>query len=287
MRKFFICALTISFFALSLSLPVSAVDEATSTARAVRPTPVPDVIVGAPPEFLFPGMLPDHPLYFLKDLYYKIRTALVFGDRDQAEWYLKLADKRAAEARELAKKGRLTLATQAARKADAMHQKAVEKIKAIGIDQAPEDLMKQLEDATMRQQVTLEDLKSRLPPDATAPVADALDKITGRVNTLLGKKADSESPSGEPDNPTPSPLPGDKLSEELRQEIEQDPERSLEVQIHLNRVPTEEEKTLIEHFLEITSYTEKFAVGEATSGAILRTAELPIVSNISFLPKAK
>lgn len=71
--------------------------------------PVPEVL---PHDFVYPGMLPDHPLYVFKSIKYNLQGFFIFGDEERAQWYLKLADKRLAEFRALVEKGNIDLAIQ-------------------------------------------------------------------------------------------------------------------------------------------------------------------------------
>jgi hypothetical protein len=262
-----------------------AVEEATSTATAVVPTPVPDVYTGAPPEFLYPGMLPDHPLYFLKDLYYRLRTKLVFGLENQANWYLKLADKRAAEVRELAKKGKVELATRATEKAAKMHDIAVAKMKKLGAEKTPVELTEKLKKVTLRQRVTLENFLERVPLESKQTVGEAIEASKQRLKQILEVLGE---PIVEP-SPTPvkAPDPLIKINEDLQEQIRENPEDTFEVQVKLASSFGEENKDELEELLDATSYTEKFAVGEATGDSIIKLAILSCVDHISFVPKAE
>ena len=264
---------------------VLAVEEATSTAIAVAPTPAPDVYTGAPPEFLYPGMLPDHPLYFLKDLYYRLRTKLVFGLEKQASWYLKLADKRAAEVRDLAKKGKVDLATRAAQKAAKMQNLAVEKIKKLGAEKTSSELAEELKKVTLRQRVTLEDFLERVPPETKQTVGEAIEGSKQRLKQVL-------ETLGEPAvGPSPTPVkaldPLTKLSEDLQEEIRENPEDTFEIQVKLASSFDEENKNELEELLDVTSSTERFAVGKATGDDIIKIAIFPYVDHLSFVPKAE
>lgn len=62
-------------------------------AQSPSPTPVSEQ---APQEYVlpYPGILPDHPLYFLKALRDRILEALIVDPQRKAEFYLLQADKR-------------------------------------------------------------------------------------------------------------------------------------------------------------------------------------------------
>jgi hypothetical protein len=137
-------------------------------------SPIPEAIEQAPPEYLYPGILPDHPLYFLKSLLYKVKGFFVFGDAAKANWFLKMADKRAAEAKGLVDKGKEDLAVQAAEKAVDARDKASEYLqvaKAAGKD--VEELVGKLEAISVRQQTSLDYVLEKVPESAQPAIEKA------------------------------------------------------------------------------------------------------------------
>lgn len=66
----------------------------------------------------YPGILPDHPLYFFKILRDRLNEFLVRDNLKKAELYLLYSDKRAAMAMNLAKKGKGSLAIDTFSKAE-------------------------------------------------------------------------------------------------------------------------------------------------------------------------
>ena len=158
-------------------------EEATPTAEEATPaaeeaaTPVPAAVEQAPPEYLYPGVLPDHPLYFLKALLYKIRELFVFGDVAKTKWFLKMADKRAAEAKELANKGKEKLAVKASEKAVAARDKAAEHLKvAKSAGKDVEELVEKLEAASIRQQAVLDHVLEKVPEQAQEAIRRAKER---------------------------------------------------------------------------------------------------------------
>ena len=153
-------------------VPVLAQEEATPTGEVA--TPVPEAIKQAPPEYLYPGILPDHPLYFLKSLLYRIRELFVFGDVAKSRWFLKMADKRAAEARELANKGKEELAQKASEEAVAARDKATEHLKvAKSAGKDIEELIEKLEAVSVRQQAVLDRVLEKAPEQAKEAIERA------------------------------------------------------------------------------------------------------------------
>jgi hypothetical protein len=157
---------------VSFSLSAFAQEEAAEVA-----TPLPEVLTQSPVEYLYPGLLPDHPLYFLKSFVYAVRGLFVFGDEAKARWHLKLSDKRAAEARELAEKGKDVLAVRASEKAVTTRDRAIEYmevIKAQGKD--VEGLIEKLEAVSIRQQAVLEGVLEKVPEQAKDAVRKAKER---------------------------------------------------------------------------------------------------------------
>lgn len=99
----------IRFVALFLSLAIIAV---VGIARVATGNNSDVGINPAPVEFLYPGILPDSPVYLIKDAKHNIQGVLIFGDEAKTTWYLKLADKKIAEARALIGKDNIDLAMQ-------------------------------------------------------------------------------------------------------------------------------------------------------------------------------
>lgn len=89
-------------FSLSLALsPMSSVLEASSTAPTLTPTPIPSIEYALP----YPGILPDHPIYFLKVLRDRILGLLTKDPEKKIQLSLLFSDKRLAAAQLLWEKG--------------------------------------------------------------------------------------------------------------------------------------------------------------------------------------
>ncbi len=73
----------------------------------------------------YPGILPDHPLYFLKDLKDKLRLFLTFNPEKKAKLLLELSDKKISMALGLSNKGKLRLALKTSLKAEKEFEKLV------------------------------------------------------------------------------------------------------------------------------------------------------------------
>lgn len=97
---------------LVLVLPVTYV--VMETSGATIDTPQNKVIYTMP----YPGILPDHPLYFIKIARDRINEFMTRDQLKKAEIYLLYSDKRAAMAMTLAKKGKNKLAIETFSKAE-------------------------------------------------------------------------------------------------------------------------------------------------------------------------
>ena len=97
---------------LVLLLPVTYV--VMETSGATIDTPQNKVIYTLP----YPGILPDHPLYFVKIVRDRINEFLTRDQLKKAEIYLLYSDKRVAMAMTLAKKGKNKLAIETFSKAE-------------------------------------------------------------------------------------------------------------------------------------------------------------------------
>lgn len=260
--------------------------ESSPAARLVVPTPTPDIYVGAPPEFLYPGMLPDHPLYFLKDLYYRLRTKLVFGLSNQVNWYLKLADKRTAEARELAKRGKLELAAKASQKAVEMSTLAGQRFEQLGADKVTQEIIEKLKKANLREAVVLEGVLERVPAELKQTVGETLEKSRANFERVFQAVGEGKSLISQPEGELKVSAAKDRLGESLVVEIETNPKKVFKVQIRVSESLNQEARDRLDDLMDIQALTEKQVIGEAGGEAILKMADLNYVSRITLLPEA-
>ena len=80
-------------------------------------------------QLAYPGILPDHPLYWLKMVRDRVWGWLVFDPVKKADWLLLMADKRIWAAEMLLEKGMGRLAVTTASKAEKYLERAVLKLK--------------------------------------------------------------------------------------------------------------------------------------------------------------
>lgn len=148
----------------------------------------------------YPGMLPDHPLYFIKMVRDRIRLWLTRNSLERAELMLHYADKRAAASLSLAEKGEAELAVSTAVKAEIYLQRALqeaEKAQGKGIDSGP-FYGKALQAFGKHQKVLL-GVQSRVPEEARSQMESAMEKNRMGQQELqqrLGKKQEMDEGGG-------------------------------------------------------------------------------------------
>jgi len=123
-----------------------------------------------------PGMLPDHPLYFLKSWSEGIGNLFTFGEENKAERFLNLSEKRIAEANALFEKGNLEVAEKTLQKYEEQLEKSLErsqraKEKGINIDQ----LSERVSEATLKHQDVLLDNYEKVPEEARQGIERAME----------------------------------------------------------------------------------------------------------------
>ncbi len=81
-----------------------------------------------PYQLPYPGILPDHPLYFLKKFKENLSLWFTFDPQIKTEKYLLYSDKRVAMAQNLVKKGKVKLALKTAVEAERLFEKTIQQI---------------------------------------------------------------------------------------------------------------------------------------------------------------
>lgn len=104
MKKAFLTTFFILFI-LFLTVPFFYILSPTTSSQ-ITDAPEDGIIYTLP----YPGILPDHPAYFLKAARDKVTEFAIRDNTEKAKHYLMLSDKRAAMAMMLAKKGKNELA---------------------------------------------------------------------------------------------------------------------------------------------------------------------------------
>ena len=133
-----------------------------------------------------PGILPDSPLYFLKSAVEGVGTFFTFGDVAKADRFIRLAEKRLAEAQALIDKGKLEQAQKVTEKYEVRLAKALEraeKAKTKGKD--TDSVLAKIAESTLRHQEVLARVYEKVPEQAKASIAKVMEKSAVRYETAL------------------------------------------------------------------------------------------------------
>lgn len=122
-----------------------------------------------------PGMLPDHPLYFLKQSSESIGTLFTFGELADGERSLDLAEKRLAEVSALVAKGEPVIVERTVIRYQEQLERALasaEEANAEGVD--ADRLSARASVATLKHQAVLADVYERVPETARPAIERAM-----------------------------------------------------------------------------------------------------------------
>ncbi len=127
-------------------------------------------------ELVSPGLLPGHPLYFLKSVSEGLGNLFAFGENNQAKRAMVLAEKRLSEAQALMAQGEIELAEQAINRyqeqfshAFSFAQRAKEKGKNT------DEVMAKIAENTLRHQAVLSRVYEQVPEEAKGAIEKAME----------------------------------------------------------------------------------------------------------------
>lgn len=123
----------------------------------------------------YPGILPDHPLYFLKMIRDRIKLWLVSNPLARAELMLHYGDKRIAASLSLAEKGKAGLAVTTATKAEKYLERVMNEAEGAAVDQDVTGFGKQAARAIQKHEKVLVGVMSLVPDEAKSAVEQALE----------------------------------------------------------------------------------------------------------------
>ena len=124
-----------------------------------------------------PGILPGHPLYFLKNWSENIRTVFTFSDEAKAERMLFLSEKRLAEANELSELGEVELAQETLSRYEGHLNAALERAQeAREKGQDMDEVLGRVSEATSKHQGVLADVYERVPEQAQEAIQRAMEQ---------------------------------------------------------------------------------------------------------------
>ena len=147
---------------ISLSLLIFLLSFNISFAEVLSPTPPPKVNYELP----YPGLLPDHPLYFLRIARDRIVDFLISEPLKKGEFDLLQADKRLNAGIYLFNKGKISMSISTISKAENYFEKSIEKTKEAkkqGMD--IKDMERKLRTSVKKHQEELEKLIAKVNKD--------------------------------------------------------------------------------------------------------------------------
>ena len=125
----------------------------------------------------YPGILPDHPLYFLKMIRDRIQLWLTRDALVRAELMLHFGDKRIASALDLAEKGKAGLASSTATKAEIYLERAVgEAERSTEAGKDTQEFYERFVRASSKHEKVLIGILARVPDEAKSSVEESLEK---------------------------------------------------------------------------------------------------------------
>jgi len=146
-----------------------------------------------------PGMLPDHPLYFLKSWAENIGTFFTFGEIAKAERYLFLAERRISETKALVEKDESEFAQRTLEQHREQLNRALEKAtkaKQKGIN--ADNILAKISEATLRHQSVLIEVYERVPEEARPAIERAMEQsMKGHEEALQAISKEKKEEIGE------------------------------------------------------------------------------------------
>ncbi len=214
-----------------------------------------------------PGMLPDHPLYFMKRGAESVGTFFRFGDEAKANRYLRLSEKRLSEANALSEKENVGLTERTLeRYQDQMNKglERAEKAKERGRDM--DEVLERVSEATLRHQEALAGVYGRVPEEAREGIQRAMEASqTGGERALNAVSEERREVARE--NVRKKRQEVEERLEGLRQEgrsvpgLYQDEEDAADQTPEIPETPEDLEIPIEEDIMEQPEETENFQQG--------------------------
>lgn len=176
-----------------------------------------------------PGMLPDHPMYFLTIASEGIGTLFTFGDASESKRALELSEKRLAEARALADQGKTGATGRALERYRAQLDRALteaEEARANGKN--VDEILSRVSEATSTHQTVLSKVYDRVPEQARPGIERAME--ASERGHERAQKARAAPSGGRPDSPgRGAPRgrgPSDSMESERPDDVDRDRPRA-------------------------------------------------------------
>jgi hypothetical protein len=126
-------------------------------------------------EEIKPGLLPDSPLYFLKDWKEKIQIFFTFGEENKAKQFLHLSEVRLAEYQKMIEKGKTEIARKTLEKYEKQLDRALEKAEeAKEKGKNVEKLKEEIGEKILKHQEALEGVLEKVPEQAKEGIEKAI-----------------------------------------------------------------------------------------------------------------
>ena len=149
--------------------------------------------------FPYPGLLPDHPLYFIKMIRDRIQLWLTRDPVSRAKLLLEYADKRMAAALVLAEDGKSGLAVSTAMKASQYLERSALQVESLSDNSKVEELTRILAQALVKHKQVFRGIESRIPNEARGGLDDVRvlheqveDKVTDKLEAQEDEVLDKE-----------------------------------------------------------------------------------------------
>jgi hypothetical protein len=180
-KVYFIVLAFLMLFIFNVSF-VAAQNTATGSAVATESA-------GITYQLAYPGILPDHPLYFLKAARDKIISFFISDPIEKADYDLLQSDKRIGASKNLLEKGKTDLAQSTFSKAENYFEQALsqaDSAKRQGIQ--TDEIVKKLQEANLKHQQVLSDMLKELNQENNNVFDVELERLVGfekKVKALL------------------------------------------------------------------------------------------------------
>jgi len=161
----------LAFFSVTNAATDQIVETTEETVETINTTA--DI---AQEELIEPGLLPDHPLYFLKTLSESIQTLFAFGEANRVNRHMILAEKRLAEAQALIAQGKTELAEKIMNRYQEQFTRAftfAQQAKEKG--QNSDEIMAKIAENTLRHQAVLARVYEQVPEEAKPAIEQAME----------------------------------------------------------------------------------------------------------------
>jgi len=174
MRKAVITVFSLFFLTFFLTTLTEA-----KTKQVLVPTPTPTPVPKVEYELPYPGILPDHPLYFLKVLRDRTLGFLIQDPVKRTEFNLLMADKRLIMGIFLSEKGKPSLAESTISKGEKYLEKAFSDLtyaRAKG-DQTTVNLVDKIKKSVAKHEEVLTELLERMPEEKKKGIEESLNLV--------------------------------------------------------------------------------------------------------------